>query len=323
MEKPESKADGAEETRPRRLVISLAIYVVLALAAGWYFYHHRQNFSRMLDFHPAHLALLLLLHLLTRLLLGLRLKFLVSSFKVDMGVAEGAGLSLMQGYGNALTIKGGTVGLAYYLFKQKNFGIDRFTVITGGGFVITALTLGVAGLAGTGYLASGAETVRPEIPLLFGLITAVALGIILLPRLRLRMGRIGRFVTAVFEGWNVLKADRSNITRLILLEICILATFAARYWVVFRTFGQPIELVGAFLLAPPAYLTQMANFTPLGVGLREPLLAYISGILGHTVQGGLGAAVVDSVFLLAVALVGGPIASSILAGKHGKKNAKA
>lgn len=324
MDNPESKAGReAGGAQPRRLIISLPIYLLLALAGGWYFYGHRHDFSRMLDFRATHLALLLLLHFFTRLLLGLRLRLLVSPFKVDLSVSESLGLSFMQGYGNAVAIKGGTVGLAYYLFKRKNFGIDRFMAITGGGFVITALTLGITGLAGSAYPAALTGPVRPRILLLFCLITAGALGLILLPRLRIRMGRAGRFVTAVFEGWNVLKSARSNILKLVILEICILATFTARYRVVFGMFGQPLDLLSAFLLAPPAYLTQMLNFTPMGVGIREPLLAYMSGILGHTVSGGLGAAAVDSLFLVAVALIGGPIAAPILAGRAGEKNAKA
>jgi len=323
MDNSESKLDEIQGAQSRRPAVSLGIYLLLALAAGWYFYSHRAEFALMFDFRPIHFALLLLLHLLSRLLLGIRLKFLVSPFAVDLNVAEGAGLSFMQGYGNAIAIKGGTVGLAYYLYKRKKFGIDRFMAITGGGFVITALTLGVAGLAGTAYLASHAGPVRPEIPLLFCLITAGAFGLILLPRFRIRMGRAGKLVTAVLEGWNVLKSRRSNIIKLITVETCILVTFAARYWVAFRAFDRPIDFVSAFVLAPPAYLTQTANFTPLGVGIREPLLAYISGILGHTVSGGLGAAVLDSSFLVAVALIGGPIATSILAGKSGDKDAKA
>ncbi|GEM_PF-1953941 len=327
--KPDQMADDNEKTddtgqdRASRRIAAVIIYILLAAAALWYFGAHREEFTRMLSLKPVHLALLVIFNLVTRVFIGARIKFLTAPFGVKVSVAEGTGLSLMQGYGNAVAIKGGTVGVAYYLYRVKNFSIDRFLAILGGGFVITTITLSVAGLGGAAYLSARGAPLGPEIPLMFVLVLAGALGMLVFPRLNIRAGRIGAVLSGALEGWNVLKSNRSNLLKLACVELCILASFAARYWVAFRAFGQPIGFVQAFLLAPPAYFSLMVNFTPVGVGVREPLLAYMSGILGHTVSGGLGAAVLDSIILVAISLVGGPIATSILVGKAPRKDAEA
>jgi len=316
-------ADNAGEKQTFRRIAAVVIYAALAAAAIWYFRAHREDFDRMLAITPLHLALLFIFNLATRVFNGARIKFLTAPFGVNVNMAEGAGLSLMQGYGNAVAIKGGTVGVAYYLYRAKNFSVDRFLAITGGGFVITTITLSIAGLAGVAYLSAQGGNIGPEIPLLFVVTLFGALAMLVVPQLNLRAGRIGNFLSGALEGWNVLKSNRSNLFKLVCIELCILATFAARYWVAFRAFGQPISFLQAFLLAPAAYFSLMVNFTPVGVGVREPLLAYMSGILGYTVSGGLGAAVLDSLALVTISLVGGPIATSILVGKAPREDVDA
>jgi len=310
----------AERGRIARRLLAAVIYIMLAAAAYWYFKTHREDFSRMLSLKPAHLVGLLALNFISRIFLGARMKYLIEPFGTGLSLAEGTGVSLMQGYGNTVAVKGGTVGIAYYLYRTKGLGIDRFLAVTGGGFVITAATLSVFGLVGYGLISMGGRYAGPAIPLIFSIILAGGIGALLFPKLHVKTGKTGRFLLRVMEGWNVIKSNRSNILKLVAVEFMVLVTFAARYWVAFDAFGQPIGLIGGFLLAPPAYLTTMVSVTPVGVGIREPLLAYMSGILGYAVTGGLGAAVLDSLALMAVSLVGGPVAALALVGRYDKQN---
>lgn len=306
------------ERRSRRIPAAI-VYIILAAAACWYFRAHREEFKKMLSLRISHLAMLIGLNLVFRVLIGIRLKLLTRPFGVELGLGEGTGLSLMQGYGNAVAIKSGTVAVALYLNKYRSLSIDRFLAITGGGFVIAVITSSMAGLLGYGVLAIRGNAAGPEIPLMFCAALAGGLSMLLAPGFNVKAGRLGNFLLKVIGGWNVLKSHRVNLIKLILVELCVMTSFAARYWVAFRAFGQPIDFSQAFLLGPPAYLSVMANVTPVGVGIREPLLAYMAGILGHDVGGGLGAAVLDSIVFVMTSLIGGPIAATILWGRTNKK----
>lgn len=302
--------------------MGIVICVLLIFVAAWYFIAHRSDFRKLWDLDPLDMACLIGLNLMTRILIGARLKFLTEPFGVNLSLKEGTGLSVVQAYGNVVAIKGGTAGIAYYLYSKKNFGLDRFLSITGGGFVVTTLSIGAAGLMGVG-LASLSSGVGPEIPLLFSAFLLGAFALVIIPRFRLPSSKITNFINSIAEGWDVLRGSRVNLIRLVAIEVAILMSFALRYFIAFRGFSQPIRLSQAFLLAPPAYLSLMLNVTPAGLGVREPALAYMSGILGYTVKGGLGAAVLDSAVMVIISLVLGPIIVPIFMRRKGEGDAAA
>jgi len=298
------------------------ICIILALIAAGYFTAHRTDFMELWNMAPMDLAFLVGMNLVTRVLVGARLKYLTAPFGLKLSLREGTALSFIQAYGNVVAIKGGTVAIAYYLYSEKNFGLDRFISITGGGFVVTILSISAAGLIGIG-LVSLHSGVGPEIPFFFSIIFLGALALLILPSLRMPLTRITKFVKNVMEGWDVLRSSRLNLFRLVAVEIAILMSFAIRYYIAFRGFSQSIRLSQAFILAPPAYLSLMLNFTPAGLGIREPILAYMSGILGYTVKGGLGAAILDSAVMVIISLAIGPFVAPFFMRRKGEADASA
>ena len=298
--------------------MGIVVGLVLFGLAGWYFRRNRDDFIELFNFNAWYLVAIMALNILTRFLIGVRLRFLTRPFGVDVGLLEGAGLSIIQGYGNVVAIKGGTAGVAWYLYRNKGLGIDRFLAILAGGFVITALTASAAGLVGLVIVSWPRFEIGPEIPLFFVLMFIAALALIIFPRVKLPETRLMNFLNKVADGWNMLRSKWSNIFVLAGVELAILMSFALRYWVAFRAFSQPVSLSKSFLLAPPAYMSFIVNVTPAGMGVREPLLAYMSGILGYTVKGGLGAAVLDSAVFALLMLVLGPVCVYLLIPRRGE-----
>lgn len=293
------------------------LFLLVLLTGGLFYYHsHKSLFLELFSIRVADLLFLVLLNLVMRLLVGFRLKLLTNPFGVDLKISEATELAMIQAYGNLVAVKGGTLGIAYYLYRKKDFTIEKFLAITGIGFLITAMVASFAGLV-TALVATFYVRIGRIVVLAFAIIMISTIIVFVVPRFRfLRSGR--GFVSRTLEAWFVLKSKKKILVMLIVVEFAVLLSFALRYFVAFRGFNQSILLFQAFLLAPPAYLSLMVNFTPAGMGIREPLVAYMSAILGYHLQGALGGAALDSAVMAIVSLITGPLSGFFLSQKGAK-----
>lgn len=294
----------------KRALKLLPTVVVIALAAV-FFYGNREKLADVLNISALHIVGLALISVITRYLIGIRLKLLTRPLGAELSHREAFGLSIVQGYLNAIFPKAGTAAIAYYLKQVRDFAVNRFFSMLGGGFIVSGIVGGAVGLAGTLIYMREVSSAHSASIVQMGF--AVLLCSCLVIMLVRPWGSLNEeeeaqkgAIRKVIGGWWLIRREPRLIMMLMAVELATLLSFGARYWIAFRAFSVEAGFFKCLILAPIAHMSFMLNITPAGMGVREIAIGVTSALIGSGRVEATSAAALDTAVSLGVMLLVGP-----------------
>lgn len=274
-----------------------------------YLWNNRVIFSQAPDLATTDIVLIVILIIGTWVSTSTQNYLLFRAARSPIRFFESLILTMASVFGNYLPMRIGTVVKAHYL--QSIHGLDYvgFASVFSIRLILTMISAGAFGLGALVALLLTENLV--SLPLT-GILLSFTLGPSLIYFLAPKSTKfhqktvLSRLIYKFVDGFESLRAQ-PQIAVMCLLLICLQYTFlAARFVVVSRVIGQPLELSTIFIMVSVTTITNFVAITPGGIGVRESVMGYASVATGTSFSQGLILGSVDRVILLSmVALFGG------------------
>ena len=305
---PQSKSGNQRWVAWAQNVIAL----VIVGGFGYYLWHHRAEFTPVLRFAPADVALIALLVFLTWLFTSVQGYLLNRAAGLQMSFVENFLLTMAAAFGNYLPGRVGTLVRAHYLKSVHGLRFARYGSILSIRTVLTIIAAGITGLVGTIWLGLSGGRFSLELVLIFGALVAFpGLAYLWRPRRSTgdeqRLGRLERIWRDFEDGFHELRQRPSTSLGVLLFLLLQYAAVGACFVVASKIASTLLPLALATLLAPLAALISYTSITPGGLGLREAVMGYATYAAGTNFAQGIFIGTVDrGVLLLMITIVGGP-----------------
>ena len=288
--------------------------VAAILAALVYFIRYNaETIKKILIIKPSYLALLIGLLLAGRVLAGLRIKIIVGISGVRLSFMEWFGTAVITNFYNCFMFKGGVALTAVYLKQNHRLNYSKYVSLTIGAMSLVALSSALVGLACSFYgYNKGAFS-----PVLMAIFGAMLLGVVLvmmMPVGRFPQKPVFKYPNTLLQSWDALRGDKSAVLRLFVLELCVLALFAVRYYITFRMFETPVPLYICFILSPFNIISNVLSIVPNGYGVREAMVGLAAKLARVGFTEGVMATVVNRVLMMLTSFVLAPVFSYFLVG---------
>ncbi len=306
-------------TKKRFLQKLLIVIITLAFA-----FYIKKNFHHLRDtvsIRPSFLIFLVLLNLLNKLFLGFKTRRIMESFGIRLSFKEWFGMSCVGNFYNYLVPKSGTAVCGVYMKNKYGLNYHKYlsVLITTG--LITIFTSGLVGLVVSLFFRLPHFMDTVIFMILFTGMIAGPSALFLLPRIRLPEKGLFIKINEFFEGWEILRKDLKTIIAISMVDLLVLLSVAARYFIIFKIFSLPIAFASCVLLSPFNIITHFATIIPGGYGIKEATVGAVSTLTNISFAAGALATLTDRVVMMAVAFILGPIFSFILL-KHSFKDNK-
>ncbi|MBL6706192.1 MAG: flippase-like domain-containing protein [Planctomycetaceae bacterium] len=310
-------SDDSEAPAPRsrrRQILSLSCLTGLL---GWmvvWGYLHRDDFQQLLSFHPWSVIEQLPLAVISIVLIGMLNYVAARGLKARIGLAEWVRVTLAANLANYLfPFRAGMILRAAYLKNVHNLAISQFSSITG---CVSVLMLLIASAVGSVImLGKQTEGAQPTIILssVFNLTVVGCLtlwGVSLFPKRLLDSNWIPESVKSFGFEMGRLGALPRVLTRLICLEICLLAISSIRLYLSASAVGWHIGPLDCTLVACILSISIVVAITPAGLGVQEAIGVVGSTLIGLPPEVSLAALLVNRGVSMVVTFTLGPFALS-------------
>ncbi|MFH1972229.1 MAG: lysylphosphatidylglycerol synthase transmembrane domain-containing protein [archaeon] len=290
-------------------IIWPVISIIIILAFGYIIYQNFAEFSKILDY-PWIILILVLLSSIGFFFNGMKIKFLVKNFGVDLGVMESYWLSVVTSLGNYLTpFRGGAALRAYYLKKKYQFSYIDFFVTMAGTYVIILFVTAILGLICllVMYLLN-IPTPKEFIILFLGILVLTILVLFVkIPHKINSSNFILRKISKVIKGWNLIKKDKKLILKVGLMDTFCYVIVILKVYILFEVLDQGISFISSTLLGLIHGISTLITITPAALGIREVAIAYSAELLGIGLNVGAVVSIIDRVILILTLLLLGLI----------------
>jgi uncharacterized protein (TIRG00374 family) len=181
-----------------------------------------------------------------------------------------------------LPMRGGAVYRSIYLNKLYNFNYPDFIASFFGTYIIVFLANSIFNL-----LILLLVWIQYSIfnIFLFGLFIGILFGTLLLllykKEIHLESKRFN-FITSkankIIKGWQVLNRNPRAIGKLAFVIIVINILTALQLSIIFKGFGQEVDLLKTALLSSTSFISIFVNITPGSIGITEGIMAFVASI---------------------------------------------
>lgn len=298
---------GAPSTLSRlRMTLTALIGAVCVVWLGHVLWTRWDELSGVLDLHWWMLGLLLLLTCASHLQRALEFDFMLRRLDVREPFIDGlllTGSALLLNY---LPFSAGSVARAVALRRKHALRYASYVSALLVASLVNGQTASLCGLiASLGSPVHGGGV--PVVTLLFaglfvGGTLVVAVPASWAPR---GAGIFAERIRDVSEGIALIRNHGSGIATLAALSFLKLLLNSSRMWICFYAFGINLPLHTLVLLGSAAVVVSLVNLAPGNMGVRELVLAALSGATGTSATIGAAAASLDRAVLLGYALVVG------------------
>lgn len=245
--------------------VRILALVVVVIVAVWYILAHRDDFNLLQTLNRWYLIPMAFATLVSILLNGQILKYLVARFGVLLTWGEGYALTALHSFGNYLPVpQAGSVTRGFYLKRAHELPYTSFAAVVAVTFVRFLLAVGVLGLVvGIGLAVGGS---RLSAPLWFVFATLLATPLVLRPGIWSRRP-FSRF-ERIRNDLEVLRAP-GVAAQLAVTQILLLTVTSIGLWLSFQALGQPVGFAASLLVTLIAMASGVFNVTPGNLGIAE------------------------------------------------------
>ncbi len=280
-----------------RTILSTLLLIAVIILAFFYFRSHGKEFVSKIELSYSFIILMSLLIILFQFMAGLKIKFILDIFGLDLKTKEWFGLAQMNSFLNYLPLKGGAAAKAFYLKGFFDFPYSKFLAVLGASFIITIASFSAVGVAGMFlvYLKTGISSLNILLIYIF-LTIAPLIPFLFLDR---TLGRIKNpHIMRFFEGWRMIRKGGKRLFLLIIVDMMMVLVDAMRIKLSYGAQGVDLDYYMGLVLSPLSNLAAIASQVPAGLGIRETVVGLISGGMGMGFEMGVDASTLDRMILL-------------------------
>lgn len=281
--------------------------VIAGLVA--YLWAHRGDIEAGMSISAGQLGLLVVLILLTWVLNSLPMLVFVRLMHKRVGFWENLAVSVAGGLANYLPMRIGTVIRMRFFKKAHHLDYSAFIGIMGVRTLLLLALTGMLGCAGAAGLSLAGEAVPIFVNFAFaGMATLPLLAMFIPLQVSNNSDKFWwRLFRKLAAGHSVLRANPAAFWLLVLIILAQFAVLGVRLFIAFQVFGLDVSLWALLLLGPVATLVTFVSITPGNLGVREWIIAGLTGITGLNFQSGVFAGTLDRSVSMALTFIVGPI----------------
>lgn len=292
---------------PWRLIVGLVTIAALAYVGR----DHLGELKRLRDVDPWHLAALVVLFVLARLVGAEVLVQTLGAIGHRLGRFEVLMLNFLRTYASLIVPRAGFGAAGVYLKAKHGVRYSDYAALLMPIALIHCCTIGIVGLVCLAILSlHGGQTIPRVIAGAF-LLSVLGGAATLLVRFAVPEswdGRLARFARRLSLAWRQLSTSRTLLLRLLVLHVLGLLLRALRLQVAFWSVGVSVNFLGVLVASLLADLMFLISFTPNGLGFQETAIVFASRVAGATPAEGLAAAILDRLVTSATVIVAAQIA---------------
>ena len=209
---------------------------------------------------------------------------------------------------NKVTPHTGIIFRGYYLKSVYALDLSNFLATIADLYVISFGVNSIIGLISS-YIIYEQTGIYNIVILIFLLliISFSAILIVLSPHLKKRDGFILKNIGKVIDGWNKIKTDPKKVIVFSFTSILITSLSVLQQYFIFESIAANIDISGLFYLSSLSSLALLISITPSGIGIREAIYAFSSGIVNIDIEKLLLASLLARVITFFTSLIfGGP-----------------
>lgn len=276
-------------------IFSLMIAVFMILTSAYIFKKNYHLIASNLRTNVLYFILIMLAYIAGRIIDGVRLKVMASAFGLKLTRKEWVGLAFVVPYYNLLLPKGGTVANAAYFNFKHNFKFEKFASLSSGGLIMTLLVNSFFGILSVFFYAlMHHEPVNLWFLMIFIPFLVVALILLFVKPIKLlKKNKILAKINDFLDGWKKLSCCKDILFKLLFLQVCLLITFALRYYCSFFLLGIHVSYLNVLALSSVTYISNLIGITPGNLGLRELVVSFTTKLIGQSIKIGALVSIID------------------------------
>lgn len=293
-------------------MVSLVLFVALALALALYVWHNRQDMQRLLALTWQQVALLLLLALGGCMVNCLYHLVILRTYPISLSLVDWMGVvSVANAMAYVLPLRADLVFSAAYYKRVKGLAYTKSISMAAGnivfGVAFSLVQIGVALLC-TGML-EGIWPVALWTLLALGLVATLGFVWFALrfsgknPRVMQRH----RLLRDVVEGFVALLTNRPMLWRLL---GCLVGSHLFQlllYMVCFQAIGLPVTLYQALFYSSISWLSSIVAIVPGNLGIKESVMGASMLLMGSVFQNGVAVSLLQRVAVMVMYLLLGVV----------------
>lgn len=294
--------------------ISLLLVVTILSFFAYYLSANITDFREISRADPGQLILLMLTALVTAILNGLIIKYLVEPFEITLSFKEWFGLATITSFYNTIMpFRTGLFTKAAYLKKKHSFSFTNFVAMMAGVYVIYFFVSGIVGLFclvvmyfkfhSFNVLATG---------LFLGIIGVTSAIFVYSPKLHERKNEFLNKIVRVINGWHLIKNNGKILVTSSIIALLQILISAYAITISFHIIQYDIDWYGALFITSTGALSVLIGITPANLGITEGLAIVTGWVLGITTAQSLAAALIRRIVSALTIFMLGPIFSYVL-----------
>lgn len=271
-----------KQSQSRIKLVTTLLGLLAMILLGVYLFQNREVFSSLRSITAGQVFLIIGIETVN-FLLGSFLNYsMVRRFGYRVSFLDSVVLQYINSFLNKIlpTIGGGAAFRAVFLKKKYHFPYSQFVSTLGGFYLISFIATALIGLACMIWVyAKYGVTNWVIIAAFLALIVPSIFIIIFSPKLPNQDNRIINAVRRIIDGWNILKNDKGFIAFYTVLIVIQLLLSSWQMLIGFKAIGVQAGFIQMVLLSSLGIILSFLNFTPDGIGIREVVYVFSSGIV--------------------------------------------
>jgi uncharacterized membrane protein YbhN (UPF0104 family) len=289
-----------------RLIISLSLTLVFALAIFFFVINHFEEFQEIWRRPLPHsvLAAMIPSYLLLLSINSELLRYPLRAYGVKLSFTEGLALTAATTAINyVIPLKSGSGLRGLYLAGCHKMTVTNFMAFLVGISTMTLTIASLFALVGLIILAADGHGTNAVLFVYFGSALVIGLGaIFFLGRLPFKLPRR---LASFAESWDSLRTTPGMFNTITLFSVGYFLSWALLTWLSLALFGIHLSIAGIFFYTAGQIHTTLINLTPAGLGLVEAFGVFAGTVLGFTPTEALSAQAVNRLTAVAVLAVMG------------------
>tara|TARA_B100001964_G_C14221472_1_gene595483 strand:- start:536 stop:1474 length:939 start_codon:yes stop_codon:yes gene_type:complete len=289
----------------------ILVLIIISVVAVYYFKENLGELKKIQNISFWIVLSLVLLNIMTRLIVGFRIKIIGHALNINLSIKEWFGLAAINSFYNYLFTKSGLMAVALYFKKKYETPVSKYVITSASAMLFSLLAASLIVLPISVTLKVYGYDFGILI-IIFSVCLVFSSFLFFYKGKNLKRDGLFQKVNAVLEGWKILRASRNLWGKLLVCELLYFFLFSIRYFFVLQAFGYDAPLWVCFLLAPLSILSQLIGIFPGEVGSRELVAGLLTQSAGLGIHVGIMATALDRVVVTAIAFILGPIFSYLL-----------
>jgi uncharacterized membrane protein YbhN (UPF0104 family) len=300
---------GDKKSRNYRAYMTNALGIFVILLLGWYLYQNQDILDHLKKISWEQILLIVLLDLVSFLLNGFLDKSMINRFDPRVSFLDCYLLGYANNFLNKIlpTIGGGAAFRAVYLKKKYKLSYSQFISTVAGLYVISFFPHSVIGIICLLVIYSRLKVFNWLLFLAFlGIFIFCLSTIVFSPRIPASQSRVFKFLSSIFEGWNILKNDPKFILIYVFLSVAFLFISAIQTFFSYQALGIKTDITSMLFLSALGIILAFINFTPDGIGVKEGVYIFSAKLVqipGNILV--LGSLVLRGISICTTFIIGG------------------